>query len=626
LRLFATLRDKVGADPIELDLKDGAHVSDLIQAVAKKYPQIAPALKTSLIAINQQYAFAEDVVNHGDEVALFPPVSGGAGSQHPEYLAVTEKPLDLDELCRLITIPETGAVCVFSGAVRGRSQMEGETKDTSHLVYEAYLPMAESTLQQVALEIRMQYSRVQGIAIVQRIGKLEVGEVTILVACSAAHRNDGCFEAARFGIDRVKEIVPVWKKEVGSRGEIWVEGHYRPTPTDVKRKFQSKVTVNSRANSQQSFCFKCTICGTVYDENFNGFRCQCGGALEFDRMPAFRRDMIETRRHSLWRYETSLVPRGVKPATLGEGWTPLVQVDVPPLSVSLKLESLNPTGSFKDRGASVLTSILKANGVQSVFDDSSGNAGAALAAYAAHSALSATLYVPATASPQKLAQIRAYGAQLIAVDGNRSDAAKAAENASNNSGNVYASHIWNPYSVFAYRTIAYEIWEQLDESAPDAVIMPIGHGSQLLGVEQGFADLLNAGLIIKSPRLFGIQAEACAPLYAQFAGGRQVAAGETQTLAEGIRILEPFRANRVLEAITRSEGAIYTVTEEEIVDGFRQLAQCGVLAEPTSAVVWAGINRAAMELPAGAVAVAVITGSGQKFTGINRILDRYVAS
>jgi molybdopterin synthase catalytic subunit len=149
-------------------------------------------------------------------------------ADYPEICQVAAEALDLDALLRAITVPETGAVCVFSGMVRGVS---GATR-TERLEYEAYAPMAEAKMRQVAREIRARWPGVQGIAIVQRIGALAVGENTILIACASAHRDGGCFEGARYGIDRLKEIVPVWKKEVRADSQAWVEGHYQPGPSD----------------------------------------------------------------------------------------------------------------------------------------------------------------------------------------------------------------------------------------------------------------------------------------------------------------------------------------------------------------------------------------------------------
>ena len=150
----------------------------------------------------------------------------------PTIFAITEETLDLDELVESITLPTSGAACLFTGIVRGITQ-HGDAHDTLYLEYEAYKPMAEAKMRQVVEEIRQRWPSVEGIAIVQRIGRLDPGTPTVLIACTAAHRDTGIFDAARYGIDRLKEIVPVWKKEVGPHGETWVEGDYVPDSGDV---------------------------------------------------------------------------------------------------------------------------------------------------------------------------------------------------------------------------------------------------------------------------------------------------------------------------------------------------------------------------------------------------------
>lgn len=152
-------------------------------------------------------------------------------SDFPTIFQITHDTLDLDALVASITLPSTGAACVFTGMVRGVTS-RGDAHNTSYLEYEAYVPMAEAKMKQVADEIRAKWPTVEGIAVVQRIGRLDPGTPTVLIACSAAHRDTGVFEAARYGIDRLKEIVPIWKKEVGPDGEEWVEGNYMPTQDD----------------------------------------------------------------------------------------------------------------------------------------------------------------------------------------------------------------------------------------------------------------------------------------------------------------------------------------------------------------------------------------------------------
>jgi molybdopterin synthase catalytic subunit len=226
---FATLKDKAGTASSELDLPVGSNVAGLKQILFQRFPNLPRHASSLIVAVNKEYAFDQEEVPNGAEIALFPPVSGG--TEFPTILSVTEEALDLNRLLDQITLPSTGAACFFSGMVRGVTG-RGEEYETLHLEYEAYIPMAEAKLRQVTQEIRERWPQVEGICIVQRVGKLFPGTPTVLIACSAAHRDTGVFEAARYGIDRLKEIVPIWKKEVGAQGEEWVEGDYVPNPGD----------------------------------------------------------------------------------------------------------------------------------------------------------------------------------------------------------------------------------------------------------------------------------------------------------------------------------------------------------------------------------------------------------
>jgi len=150
-------------------------------------------------------------------------------SDLPTIYSITEDEIDLDALLAAITLESTGAAAIFTGMVRGVTRRD-DPHETVYLEYESYVPMAEAKMKQVADEIRAKWTTVEGIAIVQRIGRLYPKTPTVLIACTAAHRDTGVFDAARYGIDRLKEIVPVWKKEVGPNGEEWVEGDYIPKP------------------------------------------------------------------------------------------------------------------------------------------------------------------------------------------------------------------------------------------------------------------------------------------------------------------------------------------------------------------------------------------------------------
>jgi molybdopterin synthase catalytic subunit len=229
--LFATLKDAVGLRETTLFIPAAeATLAQVREALALQHTALRPHLPSAIGAINEEFGAPEDVVHDGDTLAFFPPVSGGAG--YPEICRLAEEQLDLDTLMAEITVPATGAVCIFSGMVRGETAAEDGMIETTRLEYEAYAPMALAKMRQVAAEIREQFPGVQGIAIVQRVGRLEVGQNTILIACGSGHRDNGCFEAARYGIDRLKQIVPVWKKETRPDGSSWVEGDYLPTPQD----------------------------------------------------------------------------------------------------------------------------------------------------------------------------------------------------------------------------------------------------------------------------------------------------------------------------------------------------------------------------------------------------------
>jgi len=226
VRLFATLRDRAKTNQVVVELADGATVMALRERLAADYPALAASLPTCLVAVNQEFAFADTPLHVGDEVALFPPVSGG--TDWPTITRITPDALDVNQVVHSLTLPTTGAVVAFTGAVRGSEQ----EKKVVRLFYEAYTPMAEAKLRQVADEMRAKFPAVEGIALIQRVGMLVAGEPTVLVAVSSPHRDQGCFEAARYGIDRIKEIVPVWKKEIGPNGEEWIEGHYTPKAGD----------------------------------------------------------------------------------------------------------------------------------------------------------------------------------------------------------------------------------------------------------------------------------------------------------------------------------------------------------------------------------------------------------
>jgi molybdopterin converting factor subunit 1 len=227
---FATIMERIGVREINLQISEKTDVGELKKILGERYPEIVPNLSSLIVAINREFAFDDELIPENAEIAIFPPVSGGSQSNNkPTIITITEKSIATDELISQIKSPITGAACIFSGFVRGKTT-RGKERETEYLEYDAYLEMAMAKMQKVVDEIRQQWPSIFGIAVVQRIGRLEPGTPTVLIACTAAHRDTGIFEATRYGIDRLKEIVPVWKKEVGPGGEVWIEGEYSPKP------------------------------------------------------------------------------------------------------------------------------------------------------------------------------------------------------------------------------------------------------------------------------------------------------------------------------------------------------------------------------------------------------------
>ena len=325
----------------------------------------------------------------------------------------------------------------------------------------------------------------------------------------------------------------------------------------------------------------------------------------------FSVEQIDPELPGIWRYRHSFgLPDSAPVIYLGEGDTPLVEGQGFGRKLAFKLEFLNPTGSFKDRATALLISFLQSRGVTEAVEDSSGNAGASFAAYAARAGIDGRVFVPDYASGPKRSQIEAYGAELVPVPGSRSDAAEAVCKAAEISA-VYASHAYLPFGLPGIATIAYELYEELGE-VPGVIIAPVGHGSLLLGIAQGFGAMKSAGIIQNLPRLIGVQARACAPLWALSTQGTAGLAWVTEgeTLAEGIRVLRPMRGDELLKAVDASGGAFLAVDEERILPARDSLAHVGLFVEPTSAIVWGALAEIAAELPE--PIVLILSGSGLK--------------
>jgi len=329
-------------------------------------------------------------------------------------------------------------------------------------------------------------------------------------------------------------------------------------------------------------------------------------------MPGMTPEEVESGERSLWRYRAALPPLASTPISMGEGCTPLVERRIAGGTALLKCEWFMPTGSFKDRGASVMLSLLRAQGVAEVLEDSSGNGGAAVAAYAAAGGMRAKILVPASTSPAKTVQSRASGATIELVPGSRQDCADAALRQAATI--FYASHNWHPFFLQGTKTLAYELWEDLGFRAPDNVIVPCGAGSNVLGCGIGFSELKRAGQIARLPRIFAAQPANCAPIARAFLGAPAAAAHPT--MAEGTAIAHPIRLPECLAVLRESEGGAVMLEEAEIGAATLELARTGIYVEPTCAQAAAAFGHL---LRAGRIApeettVVVLTGTGLKST------------
>lgn len=352
----------------------------------------------------------------------------------------------------------------------------------------------------------------------------------------------------------------------------------------------------------------CPECGRQYEDRW---RCRCESPLRFSEQPlpsvTNPTDAEIDPREGLWAFSAFLpVERRV---SLGEGYTPLV--DAPEWGASFKLEYVFPTGSFKDRGATTTLSRAVEVGADRIVEDSSGNAGAAIATYAARADIPATIYVPAGVKESKLRAIRRAGAAVVRVEGSREDVTSACLDAVESERGWYASHAWNPAFFAGTATMAYEIVHQREWTVPDAVVMPLGHGTMFLGAYLGFQALLDAGWIDRLPRLLGAQAAGYAPIASALHDDVPTAKND---IADGIQIREPVQREAILDAIAESGGDAIALTESTVTSALDRLHDQGFYTEPTCAIAPAALeayrNRGVIESDDDVV--VPLSGSGLK--------------
>jgi threonine synthase len=360
------------------------------------------------------------------------------------------------------------------------------------------------------------------------------------------------------------------------------------------------------------FCPECDAQETLSPERW---RCDCGGAWEPVERSDFDLQHIDAADLTIWRYRRLFDFDFETPTVrLGVGWTPLLPSSFNGREVLFKPEYLSPTASFKDRGTAGMINVLVHQGVTHVADDSSGNAGASVAAYAARAGMQADIFVPAYASPAKQAQIAVYGAQVRPIPGPRANAKLAAWEAAERDA-VLASHAYHPGFLVGQQSVAWELWEQLGRRVPGWIVVPVGQGLHLLGLWLGFRRLRAAGLVDRLPRLVAVQAATLAPLVRAFEAGLEtVPAVESTTpsVAEGLSIAEPVRGRRLLQAVRETGGTCVAVEDEATLLAQRKLAHQGLYIEPTSATAVAALEIVLRQAAPDETVVVPLTGSGLK--------------
>jgi threonine synthase len=363
--------------------------------------------------------------------------------------------------------------------------------------------------------------------------------------------------------------------------------------------------------------FVCAKCHTEYPIDRPLWQCPCGGLLDIDIKADLPIDLLKQRPPTMWRYREMLpIIEDANIVSYDEGFTPLIRMSFARHTVFIKQDYLFPTGSFKDRGAALLISKIKELGIDRVIEDSSGNAGAAIAAYSARAGIACDIYVPENASQDKIAQIKAYGAQVHVIQGSREDVAqKTLRQAART---YYASHCWNPLFMHGTKTFAYEVCEQLDWYAPHTLVVPVGGGTLLLGAYIGFTEMLSAGLTNRLPRIIAVQAERCAPLAHAFNKGEHIPGDVVyfDTIAKGIAISNPIRRSQILTAVQMSDGCFITVTDAEIIQALKDLCAHGFYVEPTAAATIAGLKRYLETASPNEMIVSTLTGHGLKTSNL----------
>ena len=338
--------------------------------------------------------------------------------------------------------------------------------------------------------------------------------------------------------------------------------------------------------------FVCSVCGKRESAATRKPKCGCGGLWKLDFTPP-KFDLAEVDRDewSQFRYRKFMALEGEtwRGISLGEGLTPVVRLDE---NVLLKMDYMMPTLSFKDRGAAVLVAHAKAIGVEKVVQDSSGNAGNAVAAYCARAGIGCEIFVPEGTSPKKIDMIRAHGATCTVVPGSRDHCADVCRAKVETEGLYYANHVYNPFFYEGTKTYIYEVYEQLHR-IPANLVIPVGNGTLFLGAMEALEELLAAGCIDAFPQIIALQSEKCDPLLQAAAQRRDDPAPvkPMPTLAEGIAIGQPMRGAEILAYARKHSVRFVHAPEDRILEARAFLARQGVYVEHTTAANYAAYRR-----------------------------------
>ncbi|MDB5060330.1 MAG: threonine synthase [Mucilaginibacter sp.] len=375
---------------------------------------------------------------------------------------------------------------------------------------------------------------------------------------------------------------------------------------------------------------KCPECGAEYDAAVSNTVClndACKSTLfaHYDLTQYLDKAILKDRPANMWRYHELLPvihPENI--VTLGEGFTPIIPLENLKQAaigneVFWKDESGNPTGSFKARGISAAVSKAKEIGIQAIATPTAGNAGGALAAYAARASIKAIVYMPKLTPKVFKDECRLYGAELVEIDGNISDCGKLINEHAIANNWFQISTLKEPYRLEGKKTLGFEIAEQFNWQLPDVILYPTGGGTGLIGIWKAFDELEQLGWIdSKRPRMVAVQSESCNGIVTAFNGGHHISefADGGFTIANGLRVPKPYADKIILKVLRDSKGAALTISDNEMSDAIKEIARNeGMLIAPEGAALWQAYKKlkASQWIQPGEQVLMINTGSGYKY-------------